>query len=649
MTPGRERAGPLGRRRARTAWLFLAPTLVALGMVGLWPLARTVWLSLTDARLGDAAQASFVGLANYRLLLGDGEWWNAVWNTLIFAASSVAIETVLGVVFALVMNARFRGRGLVRAAILVPWAIPLVVSGKMWAWMYNDLYGVINAALLGLGVIAQPVAWLADANLAMGAVIATDVWKTTPFMALLILAALQMVPKDVYEAARLDGVSPVVVFFRITLPLIRPVLLVAIIFRSLDALQDLRSHLRHDQQQPADRDHVDLRPPRTGRVRRRRLRLGGLGADLPHRRAVHPGLPAVRRPAAGGGRAMTRLAKAFGLYLLVVLIVGYTLFPFFWAVVSSLKSGSAIFDAALIPDQPTLQNYLAIFAEQPFGRTILNSLIVGAGTVALSLLLAIGAAYALGRVSFRGRGLLLMVILAVSMFPQVAVLSGMFELITALGLYDSHGALILSYLVFTLPFTAWVLTTFMRDLPRELEEAAMVDGAGPFTIVTRIFLPLDGPGDRQHDAARLPRRLERVPVRAHLHADRGDPDRAGGHRADQRRLPVRGAVGPVDGRLGDRDRADDRAGPRVPAQDRLRAHRRGGEGIGAKPWALSCFAGWPSASARSRCCATSTWRSPRALSPWSSGRPAAASRRCSASSPGWRRRAGARSRSPGAT
>jgi trehalose/maltose transport system permease protein len=140
---------------------------------------------------------------------------------------------------------------------------------------------------------------------------------------------------------------------------------------------------------------------------------------------------------------MTRLAKAFGLYLLVVLIVGYTLFPFFWAVVSSLKSGSAIFDAALIPDQPTLQNYLAIFAEQPFGRTIVNSLIVGAGTVALSLLLAIGAAYALGRVSFRGRGLLLMVILAVSMFPQVAVLSGMFELITALGLYDSHGALIL--------------------------------------------------------------------------------------------------------------------------------------------------------------------------------------------------------------
>lgn len=190
---------------------------------------------------------------------------------------------------------------------------------------------------------------------------------------------------------------------------------------------------------------------------------------------------------------MSPLAKAAALYVLAGAIVVYALFPFAWAVISSLKSGAAIFDAALIPDRPTLRNYVAIFAEQPFGRTILNSLIVGAGTVGLSLALGLGAAYAFGRVSFRGRGLLLMVILAVSMFPQVAVLSGMFELITALGLYDTRVALIISYLIFTLPFTTWVLTTFMRDLPKELEEAALVDGAGPWIVVTRIFLPLMGP------------------------------------------------------------------------------------------------------------------------------------------------------------
>lgn len=184
---------------------------------------------------------------------------------------------------------------------------------------------------------------------------------------------------------------------------------------------------------------------------------------------------------------------AIGLYALAAVIVAFALFPFAWAAISSLKTGAAIFDTALIPAEPSLRNYIAIFAEQPFGRTIVNSLIVGAGTVALSLVLALGAAYALGRVQFRGRSLLLMVILAVSMFPQVAVLSGMFELITTLGLYDSHLALIISYLIFTLPFTAWVLTTFMRDLPKELEEAAMVDGASPWIIVTRIFLPLMGP------------------------------------------------------------------------------------------------------------------------------------------------------------
>lgn len=237
MNGGEVRPVPLGRRKVRAAWLFLAPTLVALALIGLWPLGRTIWFSLTDARLGDATAARFTGLDNYLLLIGDPEWWNAVWNTLVFAAFSVSIETGLGIVFALVINARFRGRALVRAAILVPWAIPLVVSGKMWAWMYNDLYGVVNAALLGIGVIDAPVAWLADPDLAMAAVIATDVWKTTPFMALLILAALQMVPKDVYEAARLDGVSPARVFFHITLPLIRPVLLVAVIFRTLDALR----------------------------------------------------------------------------------------------------------------------------------------------------------------------------------------------------------------------------------------------------------------------------------------------------------------------------------------------------------------------------------------------------------------------------
>ncbi|MBP2293796.1 carbohydrate ABC transporter permease [Azospirillum rugosum] len=182
---------------------------------------------------------------------------------------------------------------------------------------------------------------------------------------------------------------------------------------------------------------------------------------------------------------------AFG--ILVLGIVVYAVFPFYWAIVTSLKAGSALFTVEAWPSQPSLDNYRAIFSQQPFGRNILNSLGVSLSVVALSLGLAVAAAYALGRVRFRGRTLLLLVVLGVSMFPQVAVLSGLFELVRWLGLYNRMGSLVLSYMIFTLPFTVWVLTTFMRELPKELEEAAMVDGASPFVIVTRVFLPLMGP------------------------------------------------------------------------------------------------------------------------------------------------------------
>jgi trehalose/maltose transport system permease protein len=182
-----------------------------------------------------------------------------------------------------------------------------------------------------------------------------------------------------------------------------------------------------------------------------------------------------------------------GFYALIAFIIFYAVFPFYWAVASSLKGGNAIFDVDLFPANPSLANYTSLFAEQPFALNILNSLIVATVATAVSLFLAVTAAYALGRVRFRGRAAMLFAILSVSMFPQIAVLSGMFELIRFLGLYNTLTGLILSYLILTLPFTAWVLTAFMRELPRELEEAAIIDGASPWRILTRVFLPVMGP------------------------------------------------------------------------------------------------------------------------------------------------------------
>lgn len=240
----------LMRQRARSAWLFLAPMLIVLVAVAGWPLVRTIYFSFTDASLADLEAARWIGFANYfsvlqlpsgRVvydgLLVDPVWWRAVWNTVRFAVISVTCETILGMIVALVLNTEFRGRGIVRAAILVPWAIPTIVSAKMWQWMLNDQFGILNDILLRLGLISTKIAWTASAYTAMIAVLIVDIWKTTPFMALLILAALQMIPTEIHEVAKLDGANPWQVFWKVTLPLIRPALMVAVIFRGLDAFR----------------------------------------------------------------------------------------------------------------------------------------------------------------------------------------------------------------------------------------------------------------------------------------------------------------------------------------------------------------------------------------------------------------------------
>jgi trehalose/maltose transport system permease protein len=240
----------LTRQRSRAAWLFLAPMLIVLAGVALYPLAQTIWFGFTDASLNSIDDAQFVGFRNYLEwldygngegewlgLLVDARWWHAVWNTIHFSVVSVFFETVFGLVIALVLNARFFGRGVVRTLVLVPWAIPTVVSAKLWGWMLHDQFGIINDMLLKTGLISDPIAWTATPETAMTAVMMVDIWKTTPFMALLILAGLQMIPDDIYEAARLDGINPVRVFRKVTLPLVMPALLVGVVFRGLDALR----------------------------------------------------------------------------------------------------------------------------------------------------------------------------------------------------------------------------------------------------------------------------------------------------------------------------------------------------------------------------------------------------------------------------
>ena len=224
-------------RQVRLAWILVLPTLLVVVLVAGYPLAQVFYWSFFKADIAFVEPPEFVGLENYAYLFQDPDFRQALWNTLKFTVVSVSLETVLGLAIALIIHSNFRGRGLVRTAILIPWAIPTVVSAKMWQWMLNDVYGVINVLGVKLGLLSQKVAFLARPELLLPSISAVDVWKTTPSTALLLLAGLQMIPEELYEAASIDGASRWQQFWSITLPLLTPALVVALIFRTLDALR----------------------------------------------------------------------------------------------------------------------------------------------------------------------------------------------------------------------------------------------------------------------------------------------------------------------------------------------------------------------------------------------------------------------------
>ncbi len=290
---------PLVAREARTAWNLLVPALVILLVVAARPLEATVITSLTDKRFASDDVPSFVGLTHYRTLLTlrldevacrtaddgscarsangavrwesipretlldgyrtawhwdlplvtapdraisvgalDRTWMRAIWVTLMFASASVTLELLLGLFIALTVHSEFRGRGAMRAVMLVPWAIPTVVSARLWELMLKDTSaGIVNRVGMMTGLIESPQAWLTTAALQLPSAIMIDVWKTAPFMALLLLAGLQVIPKELYESARVDGASRAREFVSITLPLLKPAIAVALIFRTLDALR----------------------------------------------------------------------------------------------------------------------------------------------------------------------------------------------------------------------------------------------------------------------------------------------------------------------------------------------------------------------------------------------------------------------------
>jgi trehalose/maltose transport system permease protein len=237
-TPRRRRRTRLQRRQTRLGWLLLLPALATVSFVALYPLGKTVYQSFTNEEfLAGIEPTKWVGLENYRDLWHDGIFRDSVVTTVKFTLITVAFEFVLGLIIALVVNSNFRGRGAMRAVMLVPWAIPTVVAAQMWKWMLDDVFGVVNDAGKRLHLLSHSRAWVSDPSTSLGAVCAVDIWKTTPFVALLLLAGLQVIPRDLYEAAAVDGANKLHQFWRITLPLLMPAIMVTLVFRTLDALR----------------------------------------------------------------------------------------------------------------------------------------------------------------------------------------------------------------------------------------------------------------------------------------------------------------------------------------------------------------------------------------------------------------------------
>jgi trehalose/maltose transport system permease protein len=232
------RTPTLQQRQVRLAWSMLAPALLVVAFVALYPLGMTIYQSFTNEQfLSGIEPTKWVGLENYRDLIHDTIFRNSVWVTIKFTVITVAFEFVLGLIIALVVNSNFKGRGVMRAVMLVPWAIPTVISAQMWKWMYDDIYGVVNDVGVRSHIIDHHVAWISQPSTALGAVAAVDIWKTTPFVALLLLAGLQVIPKELYEAADVDGATWWQRFRKVTLPLLAPAIVVVLIFRTLDALR----------------------------------------------------------------------------------------------------------------------------------------------------------------------------------------------------------------------------------------------------------------------------------------------------------------------------------------------------------------------------------------------------------------------------
>ena len=535
-----------GRSRLSLPFLLTLPTLIVVFLVIGVPLIYSLVLSLFRINMLTKRWV-FVGLRNYLDVLPHPDFIAAMGRTAYFTGITVSAGLVLGIAMALVLNAAFPGRNVLRSVMLIPWGMAPVAVGILWSWIFDGSYGTLNAFLFDLGLIHEPIAWLADGSTAFNLVALVHVWNQAPLTALLVLAALQSMPENLHRAARIDGAGAVERFFKITLPWLRPMLLLIMLLTSINSIMAFDLFWIMTKGGPGSATTVfswmgysyafQLSKfgegaailyiltivclllawvylklfTATERRPREPLTQDTQAATVEHDSRVRTRLlklPEFRRRALLSGRNR-RIAGKIGLAAAAILIFLWSFAPFLWLVLMSLSPSVDLVctPPTLIPTSLTLENYRFVLfpggvadgqgsvqaTRVPYA--IWNSLVVAVCVTAINLVLGSLAGYAYAR---HGRGRLmngsLWALMMTRMTPSLALILPFFIVFRSVGLIDTRTALVIAYCSLILPLSTWMMKGYFENLPPNLEKAALVDGCTPFQAIWKIILPVARPG-----------------------------------------------------------------------------------------------------------------------------------------------------------
>ncbi len=541
----------------KIALIFILPTVIIMGVLIFVPFVKAIQMSTTSMNLltGETMQ---VGLRNYTKLFSSSDYQQAIQNTIQFTVWSILIKFIIGMTIALILNSKLPFRNILTGVMLLPWIVPEIVTALAWKSIYDPLFGALNPILLSLGVLQQPLGWLSDPNLAMPSVISVNVWKGIPFYTILLLAGLKAIDRELLEAAEVDGANVVKRFRHITLPGMRFVIVVTLLLSFISTFNNfgliflmtgggpggatkvysilawekavagiqrgpgaaiafsvaplmmvmiwlLARFMRQDE----GRGFAERKVSIGDRLAKSGGALLGILLDLifwPAEMILH-GFEALskavrsRRQPEDRARPMFTMAQRerTSIVLRIVILIPimiFVLFPFYWVIITSFKTTPQISERISLfwPTPWTTEQYRTLLQDTPFLIWFKNTILVAVSSTTISVTLAALGAYALTRLKFLGAGLLTTLLLITYLLPGTLLFIPLYQILSDLGLFNTYGALILTYPTFLLPFATWVMIGYFRGIPVDLEEAAMIDGASRLRAFWRITLPLAMPG-----------------------------------------------------------------------------------------------------------------------------------------------------------